>query len=544
MHETPFADARCLFEGIHRLFLNSDQYSDSADLDTILTLADRIYRSSVGTTRIQALGEKLGICADEASQPQALQGIAAASIEELLQENEKWLKLIDSICMLEEANSRKGKTYNHYQALLNLKLISADHLKLHLDKRDSVPDYISRAILIAHEWSNESKHELASDSEPHSLPPPDTNCILESTLIELIAPVYKYFPRLQHELSRLVAKPLAERSSAIANRVQNERERHISKYKGNAEFIDDLKNLVEESTAEGWYILLTGDESSGKSATAAKLSAILRGKLSPLGQPSIDTQKKAPWLPAVIFHHIKCGPKMLEDGLPFLMNQIDTLVTSKLESPDFEAQPPEEPTDVNVEQTINLNPTGLQPEETWERESSVRQTDLHHRKDAFEHYLRIAIHERGQLILIIDAIDEAYADGFELSFLPPHLPHGCCCLLIGRPNSKQVNFAMTHLCNVREEQMRLFPREDVPLLTGLPDETDKEHNDRIYEQSGGRPMWMGGESQPIATHQYANYVDAWRTDEMLKDLMFFLAVFEPSLPCKPLGYSELSGPYK
>ena len=164
--------------------------------------------------------------------------------------------------------------------------------------------------------------------------------------------------------------------------------------------------------------------------------------------------------------------------------------------------------------------------------------------------LQQIVKEKGNITLIIDAVDEISTDGSGLQFLPETLPVGVSALLSAR-ETKVVKW-LDNNRDVEILRLKELKKNEIPLFTGVKNEDgdmQARFNERVWKTSSGWPLMVIEASRLAQEHVsdldhirfdksklFERQVNEWRSariqldSEVVKEIMILMAIFEPVSP--------------
>lgn len=570
MPQRIFTNCRSLFENeAMKYFRTSKEYSDfDLHLDKVLLISDRILASCEGNPDHGRVSQEISQRFQNLMDTKKDRG---ESVSNLLESLEIWLKAVFWLVNPSKwkvANEKskiaksEGKTshFNLYQVILELGLLSEKEIKKTAKDVEDISDNVRRMIWHAKEDRNPIIHSGAE------IPEDDLIRQKRYALIAFLAPIFRHQQALQSTLRCLVTRaPAFGPLDTLAKQVDSERRGHIEYFAGRMEWLTTLREKLETlSKNEGVYILLTASEGTGKSALVSKLSQFLADDSPVLGTNTTETQKTAPWLPGVILHLGKAS-NLPAEFVPFLINQISCLIVSdlppfndifleanRLETADLDSG------NLNLKKLlVNKDDEGsrfISNSHSVYSAKSGSNGFIYARRLIFEALERL-VAETGKVFLLLDALEEISSDGSSLAFLPERLPPGVSCLLTSRPQTPAVDFVQSKLKNIEIIELKQLTREEVPLLTNVPDKTleGKEFNNKVMEKTDGLPLLLSNignqvrnssiklssiQINGIRNRHFELKAKEWighgaEQDEnnvLKKEILGLLSIFEPVMP--------------
>jgi TPR repeat protein len=561
----PFQKHSRLF---HTLILqtlaSSAEYQGAADMfDSLLLLADRILvacEQDPEFGRVAQIGESI-------AQIQATPDTTKVE-QQLLQETELWLKAIVRLALpqqysqLRETDERKKtRRFNLFGSIQALGLLQHEQLDLRPDEWQKISDPVRQAIFLAKEDRNPITHDTATldyATRMRTLP---------GALLTLIAPIFKHREALRHSLRQLITNfARSAEIQGVAQTVSSERGGHLSSFAGRIEWIKLLKRKLEQDpTIVGGYLLLTAEEGTGKSALCAKLTEELRPGGEVLGAAAGSVGRLMPWLPGPVLHFGKSS-KDPEEIVRFLLAQINAMVIEPIPFPTLSAAAAPSLFPANLERVgasghiVMFGDWADMIGKYWRSAGQDRSLSqaragtfggvapIDQFRRVLYQALEVLAEERGAAVLVIDAIEEITIDGSGLAFLPARLPPGVCGLLTGRPGTPAEKWARENLNVIESIALRCLERVEIPLLTGVPDDTQEQitFNDRVLRETAGLPLLVSrvarrvranlGDLAGISVEGSLDEIFARQANEWMqlgplgKEVLILLALYEPVAP--------------
>lgn len=335
--------------------------------------------------------------------------------------------------------------------------------------------------------------------------------------------------------------------------IADERSRHLKHFRGRTDEVSKLKSRLEGELREvGGYLLLVGSEGSGKSAICAKLTEELVRQAALREGAKSGRVASAPWLPGSLLHFGKQSGQPRE-VLQFLFAQMNALLPQSSQIPTMQSGEPDSIAlyglDIDASAHVGLlngtNPILGRPY------LPQHQLICQRRQRALFTALERLVKMRGHAVLVLDALGELNMDQGELAFLPEQLPVGASALITVRAGTQTEALLMERLHPKRVE-LGAFRREELPLITDLPDEegqVGRKLNDEIWERTKGWPMavsMLARELQGNPERAASVEVDVrsilernarlWQCEtepgkpDLLWETLVLLAMFEPISP--------------
>ncbi len=334
--------------------------------------------------------------------------------------------------------------------------------------------------------------------------PDHLTCLLHG----LIAPLDQHYYTLRRQLRNVVLQQQPIEDHVYLQILKEERKQHLQKYVDRVKLLNEITEKL--NTHRGQYLLLTGKAGIGKTAMISKLSEELAGSVRP-------TVEAAPWLPKIILHYCK-QLKTPKEILQTWLTQANLLLINKLVLPHFGM----EQNDAQAYQMI--------------------------RKAMYQILNRLTL-ECGEIIFLIDALDELAIPLKDLDFLPQTLPDQAKVIISVRKGSATEGWLIAN------RQMTLYElpplsRDEIPRFTSLDDEAEKEFHDKLWSASQGWTLYIsaavqelhekGGDPQKVEVNHinyfYEQQLNKWISftdaadDEIRWKILGLLGIFEAACP--------------
>ncbi|MBH8583026.1 MAG: AAA family ATPase [Thermoactinomyces vulgaris] len=379
-------------------------------------------------------------------------------------------------------------------------------------------------------------------------------------LVSLLTPVYIYKKKLTQYLRGCILNSIENSNlTPLLGSIRDERNRHIKQFAAREEIIGKLFEIMtSDKTGFSRYFMLVGDEGTGKTALCSKLSEQFASMYTSFGPREIEVKKYAPWIPGVIMHYGKQSNQPYEIVLS-LIEQANTLLLHPIQTKEIkEVGEMKEIEHKLIEEKIGLQDKGFD----FEKLMTIRRNNLVQSNEKLSRYLYQALDqlskELGHVVVLIDALDEISQDGETLSFLPKSLPDGVVLLMTTRPGQVEKWVCLNR--PVETFTLNHLTREEIPLLTGIPDEGSEERsfNDKVMEASDGWPLLVSAISKEVRrcnfqidkveiyesrsvfldrmAENWQSYSISAKDNEILEELLPLLALFEP---VAPLHFSDI-----
>jgi TPR repeat protein len=331
-------------------------------------------------------------------------------------------------------------------------------------------------------------------------------------LAAFLLPLDQHYLSLRSTLRSIVLQKQHEKDHDHLQRIIEERQLHLQKYVDRPEplreVIEQLKNTKKK------YLLITGIAGIGKTAFCSKLS-------EELANPT-QHYSSLPWLPNIILHYCK-QLKTPKEIIETWLTQANLLLVNNLSlSPHFH----------------------------------LEQQDAHKlMRKAMSKILHQLTLECGEIIFLIDALDELSIALEDLSFLPETLPDEAKVIISVRTGSQTETWLKKNRQTTIYELAPL-KREEIPLFTKLDDKIEKEFHDKLWAASQGWTLYVSFAVQEIRNkkgnlqdieaakllHFYDLQLEKWYSyhhsseNKPLKEILGLLAIFEA---VSPLSLAEI-----
>ncbi len=259
----------------------SAEYPDIEQrLPLLLVQCDRILRACDGHpefNRVTLIGEDLRDLAAAFERGRDVQ----QSTEALAGRIELWLKAVLWLAVPPASATLRAdpRHYTLFPVLLGLKLLTEAELQVRIDQYHTIPDQVRQLIRLAKTTRDSVTHE--TNDLVYRL----SANLLSSTLITLLAPIYKHYDAIFIHLRGLVTSPIdAGNLTSLLRTIASERRGHLQHFAGRVEWLRVLREQLEsDQDLSGRYVLLVGPEGTGKSALCARLTEDLVQSLQHLG---------------------------------------------------------------------------------------------------------------------------------------------------------------------------------------------------------------------------------------------------------------------
>ncbi len=252
-------------------------------------------------------------------------------------------------------------------------------------------------------------------------------------LAAFVFPLDKHYLTLRKALRSIVLLQQSAEEHVHLQMLKEERQFHLQKYVDRPE---PLQEVIEQlKSTKGKYLLITRKAGIGKTAFCSKLSEELAS--------SSKHRSFLPWLPNLILHYCK-QLKTSKEILQIWLIQANQLLINKLSLPHFHFE---------QQEAHNLM-----------------------RKAMYQILHQLTL-ECGEIIFLIDALDELSIPLDDLAFLPKTLPDEAKVVISVRKGSPTPDWLTTH------RQMSIYElgplkREEIPLFTKRDDKIEKEFHDK------------------------------------------------------------------
>jgi TPR repeat protein len=374
--------------------------------------------------------------------------------------------------------------------------------------------------------------------------------------------------RLHHDALRSGMRGLFTRmpdshaaGTGMFEMLRDEMLRHHERFVGREELLRDLSQRLLAPAPRPLCIM--GSEGRGKSALLSALIWRLAKSQKLLGAVSVSAQQASPWLPACLLHF---GKKSRDPALILrsLLEQANALLIQPV------ILPVRELSDLGMGAML-LHHERLVPSSRWQREDQLealyatgapqaaqRETSQVERLRGTLHAALVRlVEERGQALLVVDALDEISRDGTGLEFLPD-VPAEVGVLFSTRPHQSILDVIERRF---RPQWVELpgLSTDDIAVLTRVSDQSWIE---QVREHTQGTPSLVHNialQAQEHSDHTsvdiraasqavYEDQVRRWRmagcaeANDPRYQVLRLLAVLEPVQPV-PLsavqGFLEL-----
>jgi hypothetical protein len=332
----------------------------------------------------------------------------------------------------------------------------------------------------------------------------DLTCLLRG----LIAPLDQHYYVLRRRLRNVVLLQQPIEDHVCLQILREERELHLQKYVDRVKLLNEITEKLNNN--HGQYLLLTGKAGIGKTALISKLS-------EELASSDKSTVQAAPWLPKIILHYCK-QLKTPKEILQTWLTQANLLLVNKLALPNFGMKQ-------NDKQAYQMI-----------------------RKAMYQILNRLTL-ECGEIIFLIDALDELAIPLEDLDFLPQTLPDQAKVIISVRKGSQTEDWLRANRKMILYELPPLS-RDEIPRFTNLDDEEEKEFHDKLWSASQGWTLYIsaavqelhenGGDPQKVEVNHinyfYEQQLNKWISfaddvdDELRWKILGLLGIFEAACP--------------
>lgn len=477
-----FREHRGLFEKYALPSLRKSRGYKGAEsrLSAVLLLGDRLLAAFGTHEECGSIAQIPGVLAEMARLDSEGRQLGP-EIERHLRVIETWLKAVVYTLDPQEFENREQRykqerrerkqthfaPHNHHGLILLLELLPEAEAKKasSVDDLHQLRDPVHRSILAAKLIGHKAV------GHPRPLTADETALLPQAFLISVLAPLMRHEKSLRDRLAGIVIHP--EMLQPVATRLKDTeewRQYHLRTFSARQDWLKKLRGLVRrDPQSPGQYILLHGPEGSGKSALCAKLSEELAAASQSLGASPQGPGDLAPWLPGCLLYEGRRS-----DGIDGLRDALDAQANASL----LCATPYDGP-----RAPLETHRRGGKPELESSSPEKVEDHSRRHLRDLFAQLAE----QRGSAVVILDGLDEFSPDGAELGVLPREASAGSTILLSARTGSPAHLWVERNL-PVRALQLSPVSREEIPLLTGIPDDSDplaEEWNDRVFEVGKG-----------------------------------------------------------
>jgi|GEM_PF-2007409 len=530
-----------------QIFVRSTEYNDVVhSLDALLLLADRVISA---TDQHPDFSRVSNVSVD--LQRMALDNEAgndeSPAVDKLLGSVELWLKALLWLSFPQRWRDLhvKAKQFTLYTTIKELDLVSESELKLELAQVNAIQDPVRRSICLTYKFRNAMTHQT-QDIDVFT-----KSQLLPSILVTLVAPVYKHRDALRERLRGLITGSLELGGlEVIVKTIASERRAHLALFAGRSLWLTRLQHELQRAKdTNEHYVLLTAPEGSGKSALIAKLTDVLGRQEGLLGAHTVHVTRQAPWLPAVLLHLGKQSAQPREI-VQLLLAQANTLLMHPVILPPDNNDP-------------DADMPFVRGETEHSRQRSNGQIDKERRLVVYRRVLYEAlarlVEERGEAVLVIDALDEISMDGSDLAFLPDRLPPGAVALLTTRPESHVLNWLKGNR-PIQTLTLDNLSREEIALMLDLDEQSSKDVTrfiDEVTSKSDGWALLVANTAHQLreqAGDYHAVHVEGsvdvvferqagvWQYGNpatgLLSHVLLLLAIFEP---ISPLDLEQVQG---
>lgn len=538
-------------------FVGSDRYRTITEsFDCLLLLADRIVRACDQHPEFGRTVEIVGSL-------EALRPSGECNVERLVDHLEHWIKGVVRIAVPDRGAERRAadvgkntKKYNLFGCLVDLGLATAAELNASHAEVLQFKDSVTRSIWFANVLRNRGVHDPnLSDYDTRRL-------ITIGVCVAILAPLHLHRDAIQAALMSLITRAPGFGVATNVNKiVDSERRGHLSRFGGRDE---DLKAVMErlEAARNGGYVLITAEEGTGKSALCAKVSEELKARAMKAsedvwGASAAKVTRDMSWLPGAIVHFGKSS-RDPETITAFLLAQMSSMTLGLIGEPAQTAGGEEMTDGGEPDIDCERRAPGATPASKAKKSEAAAQgcITMRYRPAVRGEQLKRAIYagldtlvkERGEVTLIIDALEEISDEPAAFGFLPSRLPPGVAALVTSRGNTPAARWAEEHLHGARPISLQHLKRDDIPKVSGVADDTPdhKAFNNNLYAASGGLPLHVQrimegidvsqpglGDLQLVggADQLHARQASAWTTLAPVgKWSLIALAIFEPVAP--------------
>jgi TPR repeat protein len=421
----------------------------------------------------------------------------------------------------------------------------------HIDLPDQLESFINQQLGAGHPdetlaaWRNAL---IACGADP-SLPAPSVSPA--EPLTQLIDALRLHHDNLRRGMRGLFTRmPDSDAAGpGMFDMLRDELQRHHEHFVGREDLLRDLTQRLMAPAPRP--LCVTGFEGRGKSALLSALTWRLARSYPLLGPVSASAHQAYPWLPACLLHFGKKSrdPVII---LRSLIEQANALLVQPVILPELELSDPGMGA-VLLHRERPVPGSRGQREDPLEAPYATGSPHTVQRETSLVERLRGALHvafvhlveERGQALLVIDALDEISRDGTGLGFLPD-IPTGVGVIFSTRPHQSILEVIDRRFRPSRVELPGLNV-EDIAAIVKVPDESWIE---RVLEHTQGTPSLVRDIALQVHEHPdhrsvdiriasqavYEGQVRRWRIAELKEaedprfHVLRLLAVFEPVQP--------------
>ena len=472
----------------------------------------------------------------------------------LLPELEPWLKSVLAFAQPQSyaEGESKGRYFNLFEVMRRLGLLTAEELERPVEDWQALPDRARGYLLLFKEHRNVKFHGGGLiDLEGQRAVP-------TSLLLTILAALYAQRDNLRRALRGLVTRPieLREHESAIVETMRAERERHLKYFAGRAEVLGQLSALTSADGPPRW-IAVVGPAGMGKSALSAAFTRAHVEALPAIGPGADAARRTAPWLPGGALQ-LGSQCKSIVDAASLIVAQMSALLLEPLPRLQLTDGHSALEGDWQADVVLRMEPGHGRGEsepggiEGYKAIAQVRgraaSTADRCRASLYSALRRVA-DERGDALLIVDALDEMPDFGEGHAWLPRELPPGCQGLVFSRDTPALARFLEERPGSARLELGRLT-RAEIEKVLGVDPSAWGDFLDKVEVETGGWPtevaplrLQLEQLADParvqIRRHrELLNYMASAWEGPILDALLDVFAAFEP---CGPLSLEALQG---
>lgn len=478
-------------------FESSERYRGTiGSFDRMLLLADRIVRACEQHPELSRVPE-ITRPLRELAEP------TEGSVHDLIGKLELWIKAVVRFAVPDRETQRKAadegrnrRQFNLFGCFVDLELATERELNAQEKNDPRLKDPVTQRIWWANVLRNDSIHRPnLSDFGTRS-------DITIGACVAILAPLYLHHDSIANRLRSLITRsPEFGGSPGVNKMVDSERRGHLRRFRGRDNDVGDVLHLLEANRGNG-YVLVTAEEGGGKSALCAKVSDSFREAAEAAsgqawGAHASTVKAEMSWFPGAILH---CGKSARdpETIALFLLSQINSMTLEPVPFSERIARRDaiEAEGELGVEEALpeeaESSKNGTAGSDSQEENKMNRRAQL--RSEQLRRAIYVGLdqlaHERGDAVLIIDALEEISEDGATLGFLPQKLPPRVAGLITAQANTPAARWAKDHLTIAEPISLRRLVRSDMPALSGVTDDTadGKAFNGNLFAASGGLPL--------------------------------------------------------
>jgi hypothetical protein len=243
---------------------------------------------------------------------------------------------------------------------------------------------------------------------------------------------------------------------------------HIENFRKREKLVGQILSRLKGKD-NGGHVALVSPEGMGKSALLSHVSEVLFQEANS-SQKYQGSRAICPWLPGCLLHMGKFGsdPHAVTESL---LTQANAMISEPVSFPE---KPPTKEAQKLQERDYSDKPTPNYEEIYRSHKESLGKA------------MTKLVNEKGELYLLIDALDEVTIDKGFLSIFPDPFPQGVRVMITGR-NCSQIDLFMDRRSGFERIEPQKLEREEIPAITGVAEDSDdaKQFNDKVYQKTGG-----------------------------------------------------------